>query len=94
MKQKTKSPPLSGIFIALVLALVYMLYNPRVVKVPTQPQLPLTPRPVSVRREPEFRGPPIQKYKPGQMQQMGILTGPGETTMPLYGKEDRGRRER
>jgi|TARA_R110002049_G_scaffold91424_2_gene227874 hypothetical protein len=94
MKNKTKTHMLSGILIALLLALVYMWYNPRVVKVPTQPQLPLTPRPVSVRREPEFRGPPIKKYKPGQMQQMGLLTGPGETTMPLYGKEVRGRRDR
>ena len=94
MKNKTKTQMLSGILIALVLALVYMWYHPSVVKVPTQPQLPLTPRPVSVRREPEFRGPPIKKYKPGQMQQMGRLTGPSETTSLLYGKEVRGTRDR
>ena len=53
MKNKTKTQMLSGILIALVLALVYMWYHPSVVKVPTQPQLPPTPRPVRVRREPQ-----------------------------------------
>ena len=94
MKNKTKTQMLSAVLFVLVLALVYMWYNPRVVKVQTQPSLPVPPRPVSVRRDPEFRGPPIKKYKPGQMQQMGILTGPNETTLPLYGKEVRGRRDR
>jgi hypothetical protein len=55
------------------------------------------PRPVrtqEVRREREYRGPPIKQYKPGHMQQMGILlNGEGET-LPLYGKEVRGRRDR
>jgi len=46
------------------------------------------------RREPEFRSAPIKQYKPGFMQQMGILTGAGEETLPLYGKEVRGRRDR
>jgi hypothetical protein len=71
--------------------------NPRVVKVPVKvPTMMVPPRPVrsqEIRREPEFRGPPIKKYKPGRMQQMGILTGSGET-LPLYGKEVRGRRDR
>jgi hypothetical protein len=55
------------------------------------------PRPVrtqEIRREPEFRGPPIKQYKPGHMQQMGILTSEEGETLPLYGKEVRGRRDR
>lgn len=94
MKSKTKTQMLSAILIVLVVAVIYMWRNPKVVKVSTTSQLPVTPRPVSVRREPEFRGPPIKKYKPGQMQQMGIITGAGDVTMPLYGKEVRGRRDR
>lgn len=43
---------------------------------------------------PEFRKPPIKKYKPGHVQQMGILSSPGGETIPLYGKEVRGRRDR
>ncbi len=46
-----------------------------------------------VRRAPEYRDPPIKQYKPGRTQQMGILVGQGEETLPLYGKEVRGRRD-
>jgi hypothetical protein len=45
-------------------------------------------------RSPEFREPPIKQYKPGHMQQMGVLIGEGDETLPLYGKEVRGRRDR
>jgi hypothetical protein len=92
MKNKTKNQIMW--FIVLVVALVtgYMWYNPRVVEVEV-------PVPVMVQqevhtREPEFRGPPIKKYKPGYMQQMGLLVGPNDETLPLYGKEVRGRRDR
>jgi len=55
------------------------------------------PRPIVSReviRTPEFRGPPIKQYKPGYMQQMGIIVGEEGETLPLYGKEVRGRRDR
>jgi hypothetical protein len=97
MKNKTKTQLLWVILVALVAVIVYLIQNPRVVKVPVKvptmmvPQRPLPSQ--EIRREPEFRGPPIKKYKPGRMQQMGILTGSGET-LPLYGKEVRGRRDR
>src|SRR6056300_140415 len=97
MKNKTKTQLLWVILVALVVVIVYLIQNPRVVKVPVKvptmmvPQRPLPSQ--EIRREPEFRGPPIKKYKPGRMQQMGILTGSGET-LPLYGKEVRGRRDR
>ena len=70
MKSKIKTQVLSSVLIVAVLALVYMWYNPRIVKVETRNELPMSPRPTAVRRDPEYRGPPIKKYKPGQMQQM------------------------
>lgn len=99
MKNKTKTQLLWSALAILTLILSYMWFNPKVVEVPVEvPVMPVPPR-IEVsreepRREPEFRGPPIKQYKPGYMQQMGILVGPGEETLPLYGKEVRGRRDR
>lgn len=95
MKKKVKAQILTFIFVVLVAAIIYLIQNPVVVKVPVRTPTPmptLTPQPI--RYEPEFRGPPIRKYKPGHMQQMGILVGSGEETLPLYGKEVMGRRDR
>ena len=92
MKNKTKTQLLWLVLIASVVVIVYLIQNPRVVKVPVKVPTMMV-RSQEIRREPEFRGPPIKKYKPGHMQQMGILTGSGET-LPLYGKEVRGRRDR
>jgi hypothetical protein len=99
MKNKTKTQILWSALTILTLILSYMWFNPKVVEVPVEvPVMPVPPRfEVSreePRREPEFRRPPIKQYKPGYMQQMGILVGPGEETLPLYGKEVRGRRDR
>jgi hypothetical protein len=98
MKNKTKTQLLWFVIIALIVAIGYMTYNPQVVKVPVEvPVIVTPPRPVrtrETRREPEFRGPPIKQYKPGHMQQMGLLLGEGNMTLPLYGKEVRGRRDR
>lgn len=96
MKNKTKTQLMWMALIILIVAIAYMWYNPQVVEVPVEVPMVL-PRPTpthDIRREPEFRGPPIKKYKPGHMQQMGILVGDGEETLPLYGKEVRGRRDR
>jgi len=98
MKNKTKTQLLWFVIIALIVAIVYMTYNPQIVEVPVEvPVIVTPPRPVRTqekRREPEFRGPPIKQYKPGHMQQMGLLIGDGDMTLPLYGKEVRGRRDR
>lgn len=98
MKNKTKTQLLWFVIIALIVAIVYMTYNPQIVEVPVEvPVIVTPPRPVRTqekRREPEFRGPPIKQYKPGHMQQMGLLLGEGNMTLPLYGKEVRGRRDR
>jgi hypothetical protein len=79
--------------VILVGILGYNLYNPKVVEIPVEVTVPVQTRRPPV-REPEFRGPPIKQYKPGHMQQMGILMGPDGETLPLYGKEVRGRRDR
>ena len=98
MKNKTKTRLLWFVIVVLGAVATYMWYNPQIVEVPVEvPVMVPPPRPVrtqEVRREPEFRGPPIKQYKPGHMQQMGILTSEGGETLPLYGKEVRGRRDR
>ena len=98
MKNKTKTQLLWGALVVLVLAVLYMYQNPKVVEVPVGvPMMPVPPRPMVSQerpRSPEFREAPIKQYKPGHMQQMGILIGEGDETLPLYGKEVRGRRDR
>lgn len=98
MKNKTKTQLLWFALVVLVVVVGYMWYNPVIVEVPVEvPVVVPPPRPVrtqEMRREPEFRGPPIKQYKPGHMQQMGILTNENGETLPLYGKEVRGRRDR
>jgi hypothetical protein len=98
MKNKTKTQLLWVTLVVLVAAVAYMWYNPQVVEVPVEvPVMVPPPRPIrtqEIRREPEFRGPPIKQYKPGHTQQMGILIGGDGETLPLYGKEVRGRRDR
>jgi|TARA_B100001559_G_scaffold307547_1_gene299822 hypothetical protein len=98
MKNRQKIQLMTLTLVILVGILGYMFYNPKVVEIPVEVAVPVQTRPVQTRRppvrEPEFRGPPIKQYKPGHMQQMGILMGPDGETLPLYGKEVRGRRDR
>ena len=98
MKIKTKTRLLWFVIVVLGAVATYMWYSPQIVEVPVEvPVMVPPPRPVrtqEIRREPEFRGPPIKQYKPGHMQQMGILTSEEGETLPLYGKEVRGRRDR
>ena len=92
MKNKTKNQIMWLLIVTIVLVAGYMWYNPRVVEV--EVPVPVMVQQQAEAREPEFRGPPIKKYKPGYMQQMGLIVGPNEETLPLYGKEVRGRRDR
>tara|TARA_B110000240_G_C13484281_1_gene446675 strand:+ start:769 stop:1173 length:405 start_codon:yes stop_codon:yes gene_type:complete len=75
-----------------------MWINPKFVEVPVEvPVMPVPPRRMQRQERPhsrEFRQAPIKQYKPGHMQQMGVLIGEGDETLPLYGKEVRGRRDR
>lgn len=80
--------------ISIPLIMIYVLVRkPTVVEVPVEVQVPV-PVPVRERQAPEYRGPPIKQYKPGYFQQMGILTNEAGETLPLYGREVRGRRDR
>jgi hypothetical protein len=93
MKKKLNPQVATFIIFALLVAVVYLLMYPKetVVQVPVPVEMN-APREVIM--EPEFRNPPIKKYKPGHVQQMGVLIGDNNETLPLYGKEVRGRRDR
>jgi hypothetical protein len=89
MKQKT----LTRLLVAAVL--VYFKQRPVVIVRRQAPPPPVIVqnRPMST-RAPEFREAPIKKYKPGHTQQMGLLVGTNNETLPLYGREVRGHRDR
>ena len=93
---KNKTKILIATVILLMATIVYQFYNPIIIKkreqVPVKVQVPVQV-PIRVPVETEYRDPPIKQYKPGHVQQMGILTGTDEETLPLYGKEVRGRRD-
>ena len=93
MKKKLNPQVAPFIIFTLLVAVVYLLMYPKetVVQVPVPVEMN-APREVIM--EPEFRNPPIKKYKPGHVQQMGVLIGDNNETLPLYGKEVRGRRDR
>jgi len=98
IKNKAKNQLLWSTVVVLALILSYMWFNPKVVEVPVEVPVMSVPPRIEMerrepRREPEFRSAPIKQYKPGFMQQMGVITGNGET-LPIYGKEVRGRRDR
>src|SRR5210317_1656258 len=93
IKNKTQTK-LMFIALAVLFALViYQIRNPIVVKKRVPVPLPVEV-PVQIPVEREFRKPPIKEYKPGYVQQMGVLIGEDGDTLPLYGKEVRGRRDR
>lgn len=45
-------------------------------------------------RVPEYRDPPYKTYKPPYYQQMGLLMGPENKTLPLWGRPAMGYRDR
>lgn len=97
---KRKNANVAGYaLIAILLGIIgYLLSRPeQVVRVEVPVHAPF-PEPTRQRepvrsRQPEFRDPPIKDYKPGHVQQMGVLLGENDETLPLYGKEVRGRRD-
>lgn len=93
--KRNASSTLALLFIfILLLVIIYLLdkQNKRD-QIPTpihiHPPQPTYRRP----RQPEFRDPPIKEYNPKSLQQLGLLVGENEETLPLYGKEVRGRRD-
>lgn len=93
MKKKLNPQVATFIIFALLAAVVYLLMYPKETVVQVPVPVEMNP-PREVIMEPEFRNPPIKKYKPGHVQQMGVLIGDNNETLPLYGKEVRGRRDR
>jgi|TARA_B110000444_G_scaffold45999_1_gene41934 hypothetical protein len=97
MKNKNKTQLMALALVVLAGVVIYLYKNPKVIKVPVNVPMMMPrfmQRPERPPQSPEFREPPIKQYKPGHMQQMGVLTGDGDETLPLYGKEVRGRRDR
>jgi hypothetical protein len=92
IKNKTQQKLVIIVLVVLIAIIVYQMYNPIVVKKQVPVHVPVEV-PVQIPVEREFRKPPIKEYKPGYVQQMGVLVGPDEETLPLYGKEVRGRRD-
>ena len=92
MKNKTKIQLLSIVVVAMIFVVAYLWSNPKVVThVITKRHREV---PIARAQEPEFRGPPLRQYKPGYFHQMGLLTSDSGETLPLYGKEITGRRDR
>jgi hypothetical protein len=84
----------SLVLLSIPVIMIYAIVrNPVEVEVPVPVKVPVRV-PVREVRSPEYRGPPIKKYKPGHFQQIGILTNETDETLPLYGREVRNRRDR
>jgi len=95
MKTKTKNNAFMFIIGLMMIYIIHRLRQPRVIHVEKQVPVHIpvrTPAEIPVSRE--YRRPPIKQYKPRRVQQMGILLGPDDETLPIYGKEVRGRRDR
>ena len=92
MKQRTKNSIAFLVIVLLIVVIGFLMSRPaEIVKVPVSVPVNV---PYEIYREPEFRRPPVTQYKPGYVQQMGVLVGDNNETLPLYGKEVRGRRDR
>ena len=92
MKAKTKHTAMLMTIFVLLLIILYKLTQPQPVKrIHTRERVHV---PVQIPVTREFRAPPIKEYKPRRVQQMGVLLGENNETLPLYGKEVRGRRDR
>lgn len=91
-----KYTPLVLTILSLFAIIIFMIKSqPPIViqQEPSQPPVVITPPPLQRDTAPEFRGPPLKRYKPRTFQQMGLLLGDGET-LPLYGRESRTHRDR
>jgi len=90
MKAKNKQQLLLLAALVLLAVVIYQLKNPVIKRVHVRERVEV---PVQIPVEREFRAPPIKEYKPSYVQQMGVLIGENNETLPLYGKEVRGRRD-
>ena len=77
-----------------LMILVIRIKPPEIIKETEVVEVPVIIEKPVVKRTPEFRGPPVKDYKPGHSQQMGLLLGDDGSTLPLYGQETYGYRDR
>lgn len=92
MNSKTKHTIILMGMLLSMLIILFMLTKPTAIqRIHTREFVEV---PVQIPVEREFRAPPIKEYKPSYVQQMGVLIGENNETLPLYGKEVRGRRDR
>lgn len=82
--------PILFAVILLVFTIVYLVRTMPITVVNTVH----TTTPAPIETVPEFRGPPLKRYKPRHFQQMGLLTNEDGSTLPLYGRESRTHRDR
>ena len=81
MKQRTKNSIAFLVIVLLIVVIGFLMSRPtEVVEVPVSVPVKV---PYEIHREPEFRKPPIKQYKPGYVQQMGVLVGDNNETLPL-----------
>tara|TARA_R110000782_G_scaffold918_3_gene3335 strand:- start:720 stop:1205 length:486 start_codon:yes stop_codon:yes gene_type:complete len=93
----------SLILLSIPIIMIYaILRKPVEMEMQVEASAPVpVPLPIQFQRQemmqpqpPEYRSPPVKKYKPGHFQQVGILTNEAGETLPLYGREVRNRRDR
>jgi hypothetical protein len=81
----------SLILLSIPIIMIYaILRKPVEVEMQVEASAPVpVPLPVQFQRRemqpqpPEYRSPPVKKYKPGHFQQVGILTNEAGDTLPL-----------
>jgi len=83
----------TAVIVLLLVATFLILYQPKPLVFQSTPQ-PIVIASPPPQRPPEFRGPPLKRYKPGRFQQMGLLKSDEGEMLPLYGRESRTHRDR
>ena len=83
---------ITSILLVLLTAILFLVFYPAPVIVQQGIPQPIVIAPPQ--RPPEFRGPPLKRYKPGRFQQMGLLKNDEGEMLPLYGRESRTHRDR
>jgi len=104
--KRQKSIQVLVLIFAVMFLIIWFTDRPvKIVKVPVRVEVPVEVPPRIIppqysddmpdtRKNPEFRGPPLKMYKPGAVQQMGVLNDPlTNETLPLFGREVNGRRD-
>ena len=82
----------ASVLLVLLAAILFLVFYQAPVIVQQGIPQPIVIAPPQI--PPEFRGPPLKRYKPGRFQQMGLLKNDEGEMLPLYGRESRTHRDR